>query len=488
MPQKYSFRFYFLLLLLLLTQGRTFALGVDDFQARTFTDANGKTLNYRLFVPKNYKAGEKYPLILFLHGSGERGSDNQKQVGYFGASVFADDFTQATHPCLLVAPQCPEKDSWAPIHGTKQDVEFSAAPTEPMRLTIAMIAALQKEFSVDAKRLYITGLSMGGYGTWDALARYPGLFAAAVPICGGGDPATVKKFANTPIWDFHGGADPVVPPARSHHMMIALREAGGSPEFTEYPGIGHNSWEKAYRETGLAEWLFSKSLPLPQIPQTAVKDKPALAGKKSFSDAGLIAVWRANEKNDKAIRDLSKNHNDLMLENGQMGIQENNVLNFTASQPILTFEPKADSRLEKAFTLSAWFRVDPGHYEPETLISLPASDGKSGFIIGLDETHLLKLAAFSPSGFGSVSYICASGWHHIALTHSGEGTAIFRDGVSEGQIRVDKATNSEAFFHTLTIGGEPLGKNPFFGKMDAIRLYNRALTNEEIANLAGVKR
>ena len=485
MPQKHPFRFYIVLLLLILTQGRAFAVDASDFQARTFTDAQGKTLNYRLYVPKNYKAGEKYPLILFLHGSGERGSDNQKQVGYFAASVFADDATQAARPCFLVAPQCPEKDSWAAIHGTKQDVEFSAAPTEPMRLTIAMLDALQKEFSVDPNRLYITGLSMGGYGTWDALARYPGLFAAAIPICGGGDPKMAKKMTNTPIWDFHGGADPTVPPARSHHMIIALRDAGGEPNFTEYPGVGHNSWEKAYREPELAAWLFAPSPP--RKGHKAQLPKPILAGKKSFSDAGLIAVWRANDKNDKAIRDLSKNHNDITPENGQTAVQENNVLNFTDAQPIFTFPPKPDSRLDKAFTLAAWIRIDPGHYEPETLFSIPTRDGKSGFTIGLDETHLLKFVNFSPAGFGAGSDSFLPGWHHIALAYNGEMMEIFLDGVSGGQISVEKATDAEAFFPALHIGGEAQGKNPFFGEMDDIRLYNRALTPDEVVNLAGVK-
>ena len=485
MPQKRPFRFYICLLILLLTQGRAFAVDASDFQARTFTDAQGKTLNYRLYVPKNYKAGEKYPLILFLHGSGERGSDNQKQVGYFAASVFADDFTQAKNPCFLVAPQCPEKESWAAIHGTKQDVEFSAAPTEPMRLTIAMLTALQKEFSVDKNRLYITGLSMGGYGTWDALARYPGLFAAAIPICGGGDPATAKKFANTPLWGFHGGADPTVPPARSHHLMIALQDAGGQPKFTEYPGVGHNSWEKAYREPGLEDWLFLQHLSLPKIAQ-AVRKKPLLAGKSSFSRSGLIAVWRANEKNDKAIRDLSKNRNDLTLENGQTAIQEGNVLNFTDSQPILTFDPKPANGFNNGFTLAAWFRADPGHYEPETLFSMPSRDGKSGYSIGLDETHWLKTAAFFSSENTKTTFPCPPGWHHVAILSNGWMTEIYFDGNRSFPLPIGEKFWSEVFYR-LQIGGDAQGKNPFFGKMNDIRLYNRALTDAEIANLAGKK-
>ena len=484
MPQKIQFRFYLLTVLILLTQARTFALGVDDFQARTFKDASGKTVNYRLFIPKTYKPGEKYPLILFLHGSGERGSDNQKQVGYFGASVFADDFTQATHPCFLVAPQCPEGDSWAAIRYTQQDGELAPSQTEPMRLTLAALDALQKEFSIDSNRLYITGLSMGGYGTWDALARHPGLFAAAVPICGGGAPATAKKFANTPLWDFHGGADPVVPPARSHHMVIALREAGGQPIFTEYPGVGHNSWERAYREARLADWLFTKRLPLPPLPKTTLQ-KPRLAGKKSYADAGLVAVWRANEHNDKAIRDFSRNHNDIPLQNGQMVIQENNVLNFNDTTPLLTFEPKADSRLDKAFTLAAWFRADAGHYEPETLFLFPSDDEKNSCVIGLDETHRLKFVVSTPSGFSFGAVICAPGWHHVAITCVGDKIAQYLDGVPAGDNEGTNGAAQRGLSNRALFGGDAQGKNLFFGKMNDIRIYNRALTRLEIAILAG---
>ena len=447
--------FYFSLVLLLLIQAQGFALGLDDFQARTYKDAAGKTLNYRLFTPKNYKSGEKYPLILFLHGSGERGSDNQKQVGYFAASVFADDFTQAAHPCFLVAPQCPENDSWAAIRGTRQDGTLSDAPTEPLRLTLEMLAGLQKEFSLDANRLYITGLSMGGYGTWDALARRPGLFAAAVPICGGGDPATAKRFAGTPVWDFHGGADPVVSPARSHHMIIALREAGGAPQFTEYPGVGHNSWEKAYREPTLTEWLFRQHLPLPQILQKGFRAKPTLAGRKSFSDAGLIAVWRANETNDKAVPDLSKNHNDLPLQNGQLGLQENSVLNFSDTQPILTFQPKPDSGLDKAFTLAAWILVEPGYYDPETLFEIDSMDGATHIPIGLDNAHRLcwDFSRLKPAftedlmtPVHSVAPFLPTGWRHIAATYAGDTVQIYMDGKISSQVVGSSAARARRRF------------------------------------------
>ena len=120
--------------------------------------------------------------------------------------------------------------------------------------------ALQKEFSIDATRLYVTGLSMGGYGTWDALQRYPDRFAAAVPICGGGDVKQAKKIAQIPIWAFHGDKDTAVPVERTRSMIAALKEAGGMPKYTEYPDVGHDSWTATYKDPALHEWMFAQRL------------------------------------------------------------------------------------------------------------------------------------------------------------------------------------------------------------------------------------
>jgi predicted peptidase len=127
-----------------------------------------------------------------------------------------------------------------------------------MRLALAAVEGLKKEFNLDESRLYLTGLSMGGYGTWDLLARHPKMFAAAVPVCGGADEATAPVIKDIPIWFFHGGALPVVPTYRSRNMIKALKAAGGEPKYTEYPGVGHNSWDRAYSEPELPKWLFAQ--------------------------------------------------------------------------------------------------------------------------------------------------------------------------------------------------------------------------------------
>jgi len=226
----------------------------DMLEKRSYMDKDGKTLPYRLLKPDNYDPKEKYPLVLFLHGAGECGTDNKAQLKN---SVV--EFTKAENrkkfPCFLAVPQCPSmKVGWSDFRSKTPGKQ----PSDAARLALEMVAALQKEFSVDANRLYITGLSMGGYGTWDIVMRHPDLFAAAVPVCGGGDPSQAEKIAKLPIWAFHGGKDTVVPPARSKEMVEAIKKAGGEAKYTEYPDVSHNSWVKAYQDADMMAWLFAQ--------------------------------------------------------------------------------------------------------------------------------------------------------------------------------------------------------------------------------------
>jgi poly(3-hydroxybutyrate) depolymerase len=398
-----------LLPLLLLLSPLSLAATIDDFEPRQLKDADGYVLNYRLYKPRNYDPAKQYPLILFLHGAGERGNNNTAQVR--DALHWAKDSVQHDHPCFILAPQCPGSRYAFQVYGTAKDfdpsnntyaratagawktyklhlatlpagakqhlslinasarnapapaksefrnlrvyeegatpalldlrkldfsrrqgngksavsedgttialegdlrlkapfaytvtprsiVEFdfrstrqglahaialdeddffdyrwanmdwaakkgsaAKAPSTPARLALAALDALRKEFNLDPSRLYLTGLSMGGYGTWDTIARHPKLFAAAVPVCGGGDESTAPAIKDLPIWCFHGGADKTVPPERSRNMIEALKAAGGHTRYTEYPGVGHNSWDKAYAEPELPTWLFAQKRP-----------------------------------------------------------------------------------------------------------------------------------------------------------------------------------------------------------------------------------
>jgi predicted peptidase len=232
---------------------------VDRSEKRVYRDASGDSLPYRLFIPAKYDRQQKYPLILFLHGAGERGDDNSRQLVHAGVLRFVSDAVAARQPCFLVAPQCPNGCRWMEVDwGKKTPPETPAEPSRPMRLTMELLESLQKEFSIDPDRLYVTGLSMGGFGSYDLAVRWSDRIAAAVPICGGGDTSRAKQIAPIAFWIVHGGADGVVSVGLSHQMVEALKAAGASPRYSEYPGVGHNSWTKAYEEPELVDWLFSQ--------------------------------------------------------------------------------------------------------------------------------------------------------------------------------------------------------------------------------------
>jgi len=175
-------------------------------------------------------------------------------------SAFSSDENRNEFPCFVVAPQCPEGKRWVEVDWGDDRHDFDDRPSETMQLVIELLAALPKEFSIDADRLYVTGLSMGGFGTWDIISRFPDKFAAAAPVCGGGDEKLAGKIAGVPIWAFHGDKDTVVKPSRSRNMIAAIKEAGGRPRYTEYEGVGHDSWVRAYADPELMKWMFAQRL------------------------------------------------------------------------------------------------------------------------------------------------------------------------------------------------------------------------------------
>jgi predicted peptidase len=226
-------------------------------EKKEYKDSKGNVLKYRLLTPQDYDAKTKYPLVLFLHGAGERGDDNTKQLIH-GVAEFIKAENRKKYPCFLVAPQCPEGKKWVEVDWGADRHEMPKEPSEPLRLALELLDALQKDYSIDKKRIYVTGLSMGGFGTWDAICRKPDTFAAAVPICGGGDEKQAEKIAKLPIWVFHGGKDGTVKPARSRNMIEALMKAGGMPKYSEYKDVGHDSWVPAYKDAEMFAWLFAQ--------------------------------------------------------------------------------------------------------------------------------------------------------------------------------------------------------------------------------------
>jgi predicted peptidase len=247
---------FFISLFCGITANFTYAQSLSRFSYNKYTDGKGDTLNYRFLSP-DYDTLRKYPLVIFLHGSGERGNDNEAQLTW-GVMNFATDQAMVFHPAFVIAPQCPANQSWSNFseNDKTREIRLQSSPTKPMELIIELIHQFIKTFSVDTNRIYITGLSMGGFGTFDAIERYPHLFAAAVPVCGGGDVSKAASIAHIPIWIFHGSEDSGVNPLYSLDMIEALTKSGAHAGFTQYPEVGHFSWLAAYSDPLMMEWLF----------------------------------------------------------------------------------------------------------------------------------------------------------------------------------------------------------------------------------------
>jgi predicted peptidase len=246
-----------LLLAMTSTLHSSAAQPLDRFSKHLFQEGRGTTLPYRLLAPREIKSGQKYPLVIFLHGAGERGSDNEKQLVH-GMKNFASDEIMAKYPAFVIAPQCPEGMRWVEVDWSADSHAMPAEPSRPMAALLALVDRFVAEQPVDERRIYLTGLSMGGYGVWDAIQRKPDLFAAAAPICGGGDPAHAERIKHIPVWAFHGDSDTAVKPKRSREMIEALKKAGGSPKYTEYASTGHDSWTRTYADPQFFAWLFAQ--------------------------------------------------------------------------------------------------------------------------------------------------------------------------------------------------------------------------------------
>ncbi|MFO0863728.1 MAG: alpha/beta hydrolase-fold protein [Gemmataceae bacterium] len=202
----------------------------------------GDERKYVVFIPHDYKGDKAYPTILFLHGAGETGKDNKAQVKVGLAAAVRKN--EKTFPFIVVFPQSHNR-TWA-------------ASSADGKAAMAALAEVQKDYKVDEKRIYLTGLSMGGFGTWSHAAAFPEKWAAIAPICGGGDVKAAAKIKDIPCWNFHGDKDAAVKVELSRNMIEALKKAGGEPKYTEYPGVNHNSWDRAYGTQELYDWLLQQ--------------------------------------------------------------------------------------------------------------------------------------------------------------------------------------------------------------------------------------
>jgi len=196
-------------------------------------------INYLLYLPKDYELKDKFPLLLFLHGAGERGNDLQL-VKKHGPPKLIEEGKE--FPFIVVSPQCPLNKRWN---------------TEDL---IALLDYLIENYKVDKNKIYVTGLSMGGNGTWRLAAEIPDRLAAIIPICGWGDPFAVCMMGKLPVWAFHGAKDQVVPLSASEELVERLKSCGGDVKFTVYPEANHDSWTETYNNPEIYEWLLNQSL------------------------------------------------------------------------------------------------------------------------------------------------------------------------------------------------------------------------------------
>ncbi len=222
---------------------------IDGFQARMYKNQAGRTMPYRLFVPDAYDKHKKYPLILWLHGAGGIGNDNLRQISEDqipGTRLWTKPENQKHHPAFVLVPQ--SRNSWV-------------NPTDELgeRAVLEILNALEIEFNVDSRRIYVLGQSNGGWGAWDLATTHPNLFAAAILVCSSGSfPERAANLRRMPIWAFQGDADNASIVMATRSMIAAIKVAGGNPRYTEYPGAGHDIWERVFREPMLVSWLFAQ--------------------------------------------------------------------------------------------------------------------------------------------------------------------------------------------------------------------------------------
>lgn len=233
----------------------------DAYEKKVFIQGKD-TLRYRILYPEKYKKRKAYPLIMFLHGSGERGRNNEAQLIH-GGDLFVKENIRKHFPAIVIFPQCPPDSTWSRFRREKNASErtflSNGSPTVPQQMVKQLMDSLSGTGIVNGRRIYIGGLSLGGMGTYDLLIRYPGYFAAAFPICGATNiPAFLENAASVPIWIFHGALDNVVPPTSDRDLYKALMTRGvKTVNYTEYPKANHNSWDPAFAEPKLLPWLFS---------------------------------------------------------------------------------------------------------------------------------------------------------------------------------------------------------------------------------------
>lgn len=250
-----------------------FAANIKETAGKyTYTNED-TTLPYRLILPENYDESKEYSLLFFFHGAGERGSDNELQF-FHCVQYLADNMPET----IIVAPQCPTDHQWVDTPWSKGAYSIEAVPeSNEMKAVMELLEELKENYSIDTDRMYVSGISMGGFGTWDAIMRHNDVFAAAIAVCGGGDPSQAENLVDVPLFVFHGDKDDAVPVSGSRDTVQAIKDAGGTKvEYVEYAGAGHGIWNQAFATEGLLEKLLncklSDRIPVEESSETVSTD------------------------------------------------------------------------------------------------------------------------------------------------------------------------------------------------------------------------
>ncbi len=242
----------------------TKAQNLDRYEEQIYVDGSD-TLLYRIAYPENFNPKKRYPVILFLHGAGERGNDNQKQLTH-GGELLVSDAVRKDYPAIVVFPQCPNSEMWTARTKRRDEAKrewkfrfpLDNTPPTSARLVNSLMDSLISQRYVNDRRVYIMGISMGGIGTLDFLYRWKDKYAAAVVICGGHNPDGAVEYSDTPIWFFHGAKDDVVPPHYSQEVYDIVKSGNRATRYTLYPEANHNSWDPALGEEDLLKWTFKQ--------------------------------------------------------------------------------------------------------------------------------------------------------------------------------------------------------------------------------------
>lgn len=255
----------FVLCMAMISFMKGYSQDFSQYEKKEFT-SDSQTLMYRILYPLKYDAHKAYPLIIFLHGAGQWGSDNETQLQHAGSFFLQDNMRKKYH-AIVILPQCPKGSSWSFFQFKWDPATKKVVLSFPYRDQPIIYAFLVKKLAdslvdagqADKSRIYVGGLSMGGFGAFDMVERYPDFFAAGFPICGGGDTTMAPQIAGkTALWIFHGGADPLVNVEYSRQFFHALQNQHADVRYSEYPGVKHNSWDNAFAEKDFPDWLFSK--------------------------------------------------------------------------------------------------------------------------------------------------------------------------------------------------------------------------------------